>query len=284
MIYDTCQVIVNANKPTKDFQNFEFELIRFSSMTSPFSKEEFESMDENTLIDKLYEIIYAHYQDKISRSAVAAFPVIKDVYENEGDKYERIVVPFSDGTKSLQVVTNLKNAYESEGKELVKDFEKNITLAIIDENWKTHLRKMDELKSSVQNASYEQKDPLLVYKFEAFELFKVMIDDVNKEVLSFLFKGEIPNQGNISEARQQKREALNTSKADVQNSSEQAINNARNQQQSAQQPVETVVREQPKIGRNERVTIKNVMSGEEKEVKFKQAIPLIEKGEWVLVK
>ena len=283
MIYDTCQVIVNANKPTKDFQNFEFELIRFSSMTSPFSKEEFESMDESSLIDKLYEIIYAHYQDKIAKSAVAAFPVIKDVYENEGDKYERIVVPFSDGVKSLQVVTNLKSAYESEGKELVKDFEKNITLAIIDENWKTHLRKMDELKSSVQNASYEQKDPLLVYKFEAFELFKVMIDDVNKEVLSFLFKGEIPNQGNISEAQQQKREALNTSKADVQNSSEQAINNARNQQQSAQQPIETIVREQPKIGRNERITIKNVMSGEEKVVKFKQAIPLIEKGEWVIV-
>ncbi len=146
------------------------------------------------------------------------------------------------------------------------------------------LRKMDELKSSVQNASYEQKDPLLVYKFEAFELFKVMIDDVNKEVLSFLFKGEIPNQGNISEARQQKRETLSTSKADVQNSSERAINNARNQDQSAQQPIETIVREQPKIGRNERVTIKNVLSGEEKEVKFKQAIPLIEKGEWVLVK
>ena len=250
-------------------------------MTSPFSQEEFEAMDEQTLIDKLYEIIYAHYQDKIASNAVAAFPVIKDVYENEGDKYERIVVPFTDGIKSLQVVTNLQKAYESEGKELVKDFEKNITLAIIDENWKIHLRKMDELKSSVQNASYEQKDPLLVYKFEAFEMFKVMIDDVNKEVLSFLFKGEIPNQGNISEARQQKREALNTSKADVQNSSEQAISNSRQQQQ---EPVETVVRDQPKIGRNERVTIKNVMSGEEKEVKYKQAIPLIDKGEWVLIK
>ena len=279
MIYDTCQVIVNTNKPTKDFQNFEFELIKFSSMTSPFSEEEFESMTEQDLIDKLYETIYAHYQDRIAANAVAAFPVIKDVYENEGDRYERIVVPFSDGIKTLQVVTNLQKAYESEGKELVKDFEKNITLAIIDENWKTHLRKMDELKSSVQNASYEQKDPLLVYKFEAFELFKVMIDDVNKEVLSFLFKGEIPNQGNISEARQQKREALNTSKADVQNSTEQAISNSRQQQQ---EPVETVVREQPKIGRNERVTIKNVMSGEEKVVKYKQAIPLIEKGEWVL--
>ena len=281
MIYDTCQAIVTENKPTKDFKNFEFELIRFSSMTSPFSEEEFSSMDEQALIDSLYETIYAHYQDRIARNAVAAFPVIKDVYENEGDRYERIVVPFSDGVKSLQVVTNLKNAYESEGKELVKDFEKNITLAIIDENWKTHLRKMDELKSSVQNASYEQKDPLLVYKFEAFELFKQMISDVNKEVLSFLFKGEIPNQGNISEARQQKRERLNTSKADVQNSTEQAISNSKQQQQ---EPVETIVREQPKIGRNERVTIKNVMSGEEKEVKYKQAIPLIDKGEWVLTK
>jgi len=281
MIYDTCQAIVNENKPTKDFKNFEFELIRFSSMTSPFSEEEFESMNEQDIIDKLYKTIYAHYQDKIAKNAVVAFPVIKDVYENEGDKYERIVVPFTDGVKSLQVVTNLKNAYESKGKELVKDFEKNITLAIIDENWKTHLRKMVELKNSVQNASYEQKDPLLVYKFEAFELFKQMIDDVNKEVLSFLFKGEIPNQGNISEARKQKRERLNVSKADVQNSTEQAINNSR---QQSNEPVETVVREQPKIGRNERITIKNVMSGEEKEVKYKQAIPLIDKGEWVITK
>ncbi len=280
MIFDTCQIIVNQNKPTKDFQNFEFELIRFSSMTSPFSAEEFEQMEAQELIDKLYEIIYAHYQDKIAKNAIAAFPVIKDVYENEGDKYERIVVPFTDGIKNLQVVTNLKAAYESEGKELVKDFEKNITLAIIDENWKNHLRKMDELKTSVQNAAHEQKDPLLIYKFEAFELFKIMIDVVNKEVLSFLFKGEIPNQGNISEARQQKRESLNVSKADVQNSSEQAISNSTQQEQ---QPVETIVRDQPKIGRNERVTIKNVMSGEEKEVKFKQAIPLLEKGEWVLI-
>ena len=280
MIFDTCQTIVSQNKPSNDFKNFEFELIRFSSMTSPFSEEEFELMEEQEIIDKLYELIYAHYQEKISKNAVVAFPVIKDVYENEGDRYERIVVPFTDGVKNLQVVTNLKAAYESEGKELVKDFEKNITLAIIDENWKDHLRKMDELKSSVQNASYEQKDPLLIYKFEAFELFKQMIDVVNKEVLSFLFKGEIPNQGNISEARQQKRERLNVSKADVQNSTEQALSNSR--QQDAQ-PVETVVREQPKIGRNERVTIKNVMSGDEKTVKYKQAIPLIDKGEWVLV-
>jgi preprotein translocase subunit SecA len=281
MIYETCENIVNQNKSTKDYQNFEFELIRFSSMTSPFSEEEFEGKSAQEIIDTLYETISAHYKEKIERNAVLAYPVIKDVFENEGDKYERIVVPFTDGAKSLQVVTNLKDAYESEGKSLVTDFEKNITLAIIDENWKEHLRKMDDLKQSVQNASYEQKDPLLIYKFEAFELFKATVAEINRAVLSFLFKGELPSKDSnqISEARSQKRQRLNTSKATVQNSTEQAISNSRQQQE----PVETVVRDQPKIGRNEKVTIKNVMSGEEKEVKFKQAIPLLEKGEWVLV-
>ncbi|MFD2568021.1 preprotein translocase subunit SecA [Pseudotenacibaculum haliotis] len=282
MIYETCQSIINTNKEAKDFQNFEFELIRFTSMTSPFSEDEFESLTEQELTDKLYEIITTHYKEKAERNAALTYPVIKNVYENEGDRYERIVVPFTDGIKTLQVVTNLKEAYETQGKSLATDFEKNITLAIIDENWKDHLRKMDDLKHSVQNASYEQKDPLLIYKFEAFELFKVTIDKVNREVLSFLFKGELPNQGNteVSEARQQKREKLSLQKDEVQNSTEQAIASSRQQQQ---EPVETIVREQPKIGRNERVTIKNIMSGEEKTVKYKQAIPLIDKGEWVLV-
>ena len=282
MIYDTCESIINSNKNAKDFQNFEFELIRFSLMTSPFTEEEFGALAEKELTNKLYEFVTEHYKNKIERNAVLAFPVIKDVFENEGDRYERIVVPFTDGIKSLQVVTNLKEAYESDGKTLITDFEKNITLAIIDEKWKDHLRKMDDLKQSVQNASYEQKDPLLIYKFEAFELFKVTVDQINREVLSFLFKGELPTQdkNQISEARQQKRARLNTSKASVQNTSEQAIQNSR---QPSSEPVETIVREQPKIGRNEKVTIKNIMSGEEKEVKFKQAIPLIEKGSWVLI-
>ncbi|MCO7184772.1 preprotein translocase subunit SecA [Tenacibaculum sp. XPcli2-G] len=284
MIYDTCDSIVRQNKGAKDFQNFEFELIRFSAMTSPFSEEEFNKTSEQDLIDKLYKIVTEHYKSDAERNAENAFPVIKNVFENEGDRYERIVVPFTDGSKTLQVVTNLKEAYESEGKSLVNDFEKNITLAIIDENWKDHLRKMDELKQTVQNATYEQKDPLLVYKFEAFELFQETIDKVNKEVLSFLFKGKLPSQeaSQVSEAREQQREQLDLRKDEVQNSTQQAISNARNQQTQEQQAVETVVREQPKIGRNEKVTIKNVMSGEEKEVKYKQAIPLLEKGEWVL--
>ncbi|OCK42734.1 preprotein translocase subunit SecA [Tenacibaculum soleae] len=285
MIYDTCSSIVKQNKIKNDYKNFEFELIRFSAMTSPFSEEEFNKFTEEELTDKLYVIVSEHYKNDTERHADSAFPVIKNVFENEGDRYERIVVPFTDGVKTLQVVTNLKEAYESEGKSLVNDFEKNITLSIIDENWKDHLRKMDELKQTVQNATYEQKDPLLVYKFEAFELFQETVDKVNKEVLSFLFKGQLPSQdaSQVSEAPQhQKREQLDTRKDEVQNSTQQAMSNARNQQTQEQQIVETIVREQPKIGRNEKVTIKNVMSGEEKEVKYKQAIPLLEKGTWVL--
>ena len=282
MIFETCEAIVNINKAAKDFQNFEFELIRFTSMTSPFSEDEFNTLTEQELANKLYNIITQHYKDKVERNALLTYPVIKNVYENEGDRYERIVVPFSDGIKTLQVVTNLKEAYDTKGKSLAIDFEKNISLAIIDENWKDHLRQMDDLKQSVQNASYEQKDPLLIYKFEAFELFKVTIDKINREVLSFLFKGELPNQANnqISEERKKTGQKLNLSKAAVQNTTEQAISNSR---QQPTEPVETIVREQPKIGRNERVTIKNVMSGQEKVVKFKQAIPLLERGEWVLV-
>ena len=284
MIYDTCSSIVKQNKMNSDYKNFEFELIRFSSMTSPFSEEEFNKFTEEELTDKLYVIVSDHYKNDTERHAHNAFPVIKDVFENEGDRYERIVVPFTDGVKTLQVVTNLKEAYETEGKSLVNDFEKNITLSIVDENWKDHLRKMDELKQTVQNATYEQKDPLLVYKFEAFELFQETIDKVNKEVLSFLFKGQLPSQdaSQVSEAREQKREQFDTRKDEVQNSTQQAMSNARNQQTQEQQVVETIVRDQPKIGRNEKVTIKNVMSGEEKDVKYKQAIPLLEKGTWVL--
>ena len=281
MIYDTCDSIVMENKPNSDYSNFEFELIRFSSTTSPFTKEEFAEKDERVLVDELFDTVYKHYQNRIEQNAIAAFPVIKDVYEKQGDRYERIVVPFTDGVKTLQVVTNLKEAYDSNGKQLVEDFEKNITLAIIDETWKDHLRKMDDLKQSVQNATYEQKDPLLIYKFEAFELFKSMLDKVNKEVLSFLFKGELPSQNpqQVSQAREQKREKVKLSKAEFNSPTQE---NQTNQTQE-QQITETIVRTERKIGRNERVSIKNINTGESKTVKYKQAIPLIEKGIWVLI-
>ncbi|MEZ4795917.1 MAG: preprotein translocase subunit SecA [Flavobacteriaceae bacterium] len=286
MIFDTSEIIAETNKEANDFKNFEFELIRYFSMSSPISQEEFGRMDAKTLASKVYTTAFNHYKDKMTRNADLAFPVIQNVYETQRDKFKRIVVPFTDGVKTLQVITDLEKAYETGGKQLVTDFEKNISLAIIDDAWKTHLRKMDELKQSVQLAVHEQKDPLLIYKFESFELFKSMIDQVNKDVISFLFKGEIPQEtaNVIQEARARRRENVQTTKEEIQNMDERAAQARQaGQTQRQQQVVETIVRERPKIGRNDRITIKNVMSGENKTLKYKQAEPLIAKGEWVLV-
>ncbi len=289
MIYDTCEVIADTNKMAEDYKNFEFELIKYFSITAPVDEDEFKKIPLQDLARKTYDQAYSHYQEKMERAAETAFPVIRSVHEDPASSFERIVVPFTDGIKTLKVVTDLQKAYDSKGKQLINDFEKNITLAIIDESWKTHLRKMDELKQSVQLAVHEQKDPLLIYKFEAFELFKSMIEKVNKEVVSFLYKGELPssNTGQIQEARQVRRpkEKLQTSKEEIPNSDELAARNRAAGQTQGQRPqiTETITRDKPKIGRNERVTIKNVMSGENKTLKFKQAEPLIAKGEWVLV-
>ena len=287
MVYDTAEVITATNKATNDFKNLEFELIRYFSMSAPMSKSEFEDKTEQELAKIIYKEAFAHYESKMERNADLAFPVIKNVYENQGDKFKRIVVPFTDGNKTLQVITDLEKSYQTDGKQLVTDFEKNISLAIIDDAWKTHLRKMDELKQSVQLAVHEQKDPLLIYKFESFELFKEMIDQVNKDVISFLFKGEIPQEtaNTIQEAKTRGREKVQTTKDVIPNMDERAAQSrAAGNTQRAPQVAETIVREQPKIGRNDKVTIKNVMSGASKTLKYKQALPLIKKGEWVLMR
>ncbi|MDC1392637.1 preprotein translocase subunit SecA [Flavobacteriaceae bacterium] len=288
MLFDTCEEIILNNKAASDYKNFEFEIISNFSMTAPISEEQFSETSEDTLITKLYEALLLHYQEKTELNAQMAFPVIKEVYERPGNKFERIVVPFTDGVKSLNVVTNLKEAYESKGKHLIEDFERNITLALIDDAWKVHLRKMDELKQSVQLAVHEQKDPLLIYKFEAFELFKSMLASLNKEVLSFLIKGGLPNQSpaSIQEAKRAKmNKNFNTSKDEVLNTEELAQRNrsvGAGVSQTGKKIIETIIREQPKIGRNEKVTIKNISTGETKTVKFKQADPLLKKGSWVI--
>ena len=288
MIFDTSEIITEANKEANDYKNFEFELIRYFSMSSPVSEDDFNKMGAQEIAGIVYKTAFAHYREKMQRAADLAYPVIENVYNTQRDKYKRVVVPFTDGTKTLQVVTDLEKSYQTKGKQLINDFEKNISLAIVDDAWKTHLRKMDELKQSVQLAVHEQKDPLLIYKFEAFELFKVMIDQVNKEVISFLFKGEIPQDtaNNLQEAKARKQVKTREQKEEIQNMDERAAESrsvGEGASHRQQQVVETIVREQPKIGRNDRVTIKHVMSGEAKTVKYKQAIPLIEKGEWVLV-
>ena len=287
MIYESVESIYISAKNNNDFKSFEFDLIRFFSITSPFSNDEFENLDQNRIIDDLYNIVLKHYKKKNHENSLKVFPVVKNVFENPNNKFERIVVPFTDGKKTMNIVTDLKKAYESEGKELINDFEKNISLAILDDTWKTHLRKMDELKQSVQLAVHEQKDPLLIYKFEAKELFFSMIDQLNKDILTFLFKGELPskNPNEITEDRQtRRREKYNTSKAEILNSDEMANRNREVGASASRRNsvVETIVREQRKIGRNERVKIKNIQTGEVKHVKYKQAEPLIQTGTWIL--
>ncbi len=285
MLYDTCELITSQNKAANDFKNFEFELIRYFSITSPVTESEFASVNETDLTGKVYKAALQYYTEKTERSAREAFPIIKNVFEEKNNQFERIVVPFTDGVKTLNVVTDLKKAYESEGKALIADFEKNITLAIVDEAWKKHLRKMDELKQSVQLAVHEQKDPLLIYKFEAFNLFRSMLNGVNKEVVSFLFKGDLPQQNvpNIQEAKEVKtKENYQISKEDVDNA-EPTSNPTQPTQPQQRQVTETIVRAMPKISRNDNVTIKHVLSGKTENMKYKKAEGLINSGEWIVV-
>ncbi|WP_369765477.1 preprotein translocase subunit SecA [Flavobacterium sp. WC2429] len=283
MLYDTCELIIQGTKPSNDFKNFEFDLIRYFSITSPVSESDFVKLTDIELTGKVYKEALKYYNEKTDRSAREAFPIIKEVYEDKNNQFERIVVPFTDGVKSLNVVTDLKKAYETEGKQLVADFEKNITLSIVDEAWKKHLRKMDELKQSVQLAVHEQKDPLLIYKFEAFNLFNAMLNGINKEVISFLFKGDLPAQQNqqIQEAVEvRQKEDYKLSKDEIPNS--EAANQEAGQTQQ-RQVTETIVRDMPKINRNDNVTIQNVANGQTQEMKYKKAESLIASGQWVIV-
>ena len=280
MMYDTCEVIVGDNKLRNDYKNFEFELIRYFSITAPLSENDFIKYSEIEITGKVYKAALDYYTEKTARSAREGFPVIENVYKTEGNKFERIIMPFSDGIKTLNVVTDLKKAFETQGAQLVADFEKNITLAIVDEAWKKHLRKMDELKQSVQLAVHEQKDPLLIYKLEAFKLFRSMLDGVNKEVVSFLFKGDLPQQTVVQEAKQAPKKVNYTiSKEDF--DGDEATDNDSNQPQQ-RQVTETIVRDSPKINRNDTVTIKNVATGATKTMKFKKAESLLASGAWVI--
>ena len=284
MIYDTCENIVFDNKSVNNFKNFEFELIKYFSVTTEIDANSFESMSEKDITDKIYKVVLSYYLNKIENNAKLAYPVIKHVYEKQREKFKRIVVPFTDGIKNLQVITDLEKAYNSNGNQLVTDFEKNISLAILDNSWKTHLRKMDELKQSVQLAVHEQKDPLLIYKFEAFELFKSLIDSVNKEILSFLFKAEIATDSNknVKEAGSRKPLKVNTSKEEIPNTEELRQRNRAITNRQQNSPVETIVRTKPKVGRNDKVKIKNIKNGESKTLKYKHAEKFIESGDWVI--
>ncbi|MEW6470325.1 MAG: preprotein translocase subunit SecA [Bacteroidota bacterium] len=247
--FDVAQLIVNDYQETKDYEGFVVELIRVFSIESPVTEEEFNKLKAEEITSRVFEAAQAAYRAKNEAVAAQAYPVIKNIYENQNSKFENIIIPFTDGIKTLQVLANMKNAYESHGKSIPVEFEKGVMLAMIDDAWKEHLREMDELKTSVQNAVYEQKDPLLIYKFESFNLFNQMLTRTNKEVIAFLYKGALPG----AEQNQMKQSAgpqkndlsrLKTQRSDVRQQKPQYNNPS---EQAKQQPVKAEV----KVGRND---------------------------------
>ncbi|MDR2887674.1 MAG: preprotein translocase subunit SecA [Bacteroidales bacterium] len=215
MMYDITESLVETYHGNADFEGFDFDLIRSFSIDSPVREAGFADMKPADIAEKVYAKVMDTYRRKVESISQQAYPVLKDVYERMGHQYENVVVPVSDGVKVYQVVTNLKATVESEGRELAKAYEKTAVLATIDDSWKEHLREMDDLKQSVQNATYEQKDPLLIYKFESFDLFKTMLTRVNREVVSLLMKGHIPRQepDNVREAQRRRQADMSNLKA-----------------------------------------------------------------------
>ena len=192
MIIETATTIVENN--ADNYEGMKLDLFRVMALDIPFSQEEMKNMKTGEQVEVVVKQAISGFKRKTDRLAEIANPVIKDVYEQQGAIYENILIPITDGKRVYNISTNLKEAYESESKELVKSFEKSILLHTIDEDWKEHLREMDDLRQSVQNASYEQKDPLLIYKLESFNLFKLMVSDVNSKAVSILMRGQIPIQ------------------------------------------------------------------------------------------
>ena len=177
MLYDVCESIVASHQEDRDYEGYRMSLLKTLATEPGISADEFLSLNKQTITEDLFNKVYSNYRTKCEHLAQRAYPVIKDVFENH-PRYENIAIPITDGIKSMQVVANLKKAYLDKGREITLAIEKGVTLGVIDDAWKDHLREMDELRNSVQNATYEQKDPLLIYKFESFELFKTLIQKV----------------------------------------------------------------------------------------------------------
>lgn len=251
-IYDVVEDIIAEAKEGGSYEDFQIEVIRLFAINPEITEEEYAQSNMATLTDKLFQQVMAHYQDKSQQIAEQTLPVLTNVLAERGAMIENVVVPFTDGIRGIQVATNLQKAVESNGKEVFKSFEKGIVLALIDEAWKEHLREMDDLKQSVQNAVYEQKDPIIIYKMEAYNLFKSMLASMNKEIVSFLFKGEIPGQQepqNVREARpvQAQPAQVTATKAELASPTGVSQEDKDTREQQVTQPI----RKTQTVGRNE---------------------------------
>ncbi|MBV6453427.1 MAG: Protein translocase subunit SecA [Bacteroidia bacterium] len=248
--YDVCDSIVSAYDQERNFEAFQLDLIRYLSLESPVDEKTFMQIKPEDLTQQVFEKLYIHYKQKSQMIADKAYPVIESIYLNQGKTINEVVVPFADGQKAMNVLCSLAKAYETKCKELITSFEKTVVLSFIDEAWTEHLREMDELRTSVQNAVYEQKDPLLIYKFESFELFKRMLERVNKEIVSFLEKGFIPvqNPENVQEARPQQQR---TDMSKLQTSHTGSESSSDERQGPPPPPRQQPAKAEVKVGRND---------------------------------
>lgn len=256
MFYDTADHIVTSYWKG-NFEEFENELLRDLSIQAPVTKEEFASTDQVTLTEKVYMAMIRRYMDKNERIVNLCWPQIKYVQENESNRYKTMAIPLTDGRRMMQVGVQLEDAYNAEGTNIPKQLEKSIVLGIIDNEWKEHLREMDDLRSAVNNAQYEQKDPLLVYKLESFELFKSMLNRLNKEAVELLMKLDLEIENKVEasakEIRQENQYAKQTTSSAE---APQQIEGSQGYQQAIQNSVNQPVKQAPvvaedKIGRNE---------------------------------
>ncbi len=249
-IYDLCDELVNTHIGNKDYESFTLDVIRYFSMEPEISQNEFENSRAESITDKLYANAKDYYKRKGQTIINKVFPLVKDLFVSRGETLENVIVPFTDGRKGLNVMVNLANANATNGEEINIAIERMISLIVIDDHWKDHLRNMDDLKQSVQNATYEQKDPLLIYKFEAFKMFKVMLSELNKEIVSFLFKGNVPLRSaeDVRTAAPQKRTDMSNLKETRDDGGASSGN--RGAVQAEKKSVEPI-RVEKKVGRND---------------------------------
>ena len=284
MIHDTCYVLADEQKNGGSFAAFDYKVLNTFAVPNPITEEQFTAMNADQLTEALFDVVYKAFQQKLDRMVETIYPFVKNVYETQGNRYKMIGVPLSDGVRTMHIGVDLEKAYNSQGRQVAVDFEKNLVLSVTDEAWKQHLRDMDDLRESVRAAVYEQKDPVLIYKFEAYDLFQIMIKRVNEQVVSFLFRAELPapDPQHVEQVRQQKRVMGTESRGGVADDPSDMRQGIPNRAEAPERP-RTFVREQPKIGRNDRVKIQNIANGEVREMKYKQAEALIEDGKWVIV-
>ena len=256
MFYDLCDLTVFKNE-NSNYQDFELDLVRVLGIAAPVSENEFAEFNKNELVDIVYDKTRSKYDRKCEKIATKGMPQIKHVYETMSEKYKNIVFPLTDGKREMRLIINLEEAYKSEGKNISRSFEKNVILSKIDEEWKEHLREMDDLRSAVNNATYEQKDPLVIYKLESYELFKSMLARLNEDVVELLMKLDIPAEQEVeSTNKEDKQSNYSGSNSGQSNQSQDGLPSRQGFDQAIQNSMRSEEKRQPivsapKVGRNE---------------------------------